>query len=68
MKRILWEFITMRDVERRRQRRCLTDPVGSEYLSDFQHLGLIRLQIGVGDRAIRRTKIDAETETFGHEL
>jgi hypothetical protein len=29
---------------------------------------LIRLQIGEGDRAIRRTEVDAETETFGHEL
>jgi hypothetical protein len=37
-------------------------------LSQFQRLGLIRLQIGEGDRAIRRTKVDAETETFGHEL
>ena len=67
-KRILRKFIAVRDVERRGKRRSLTDPVGSQYLCDFQHLGLIRLQIGEGDRAIRRTKIDAETETFGHQL
>jgi len=67
-KRILWKFITMRDVERRGERRSFTEPVGPQYLSDFQHLGLIRVQIGESDRAIRRTKVDAETETFGHEL
>ena len=67
-KRILWKFISMRDVKRRGEGRSLTDPIGPEYLSNIQHLGLIRLQIGEGDRAIRRTKVDAETETFGHEL
>jgi hypothetical protein len=29
---------------------------------------LIRLQIGEGDRAIRRPEVDAKTEAFGHEL
>ena len=67
-KRILWKFITMRDVKRRGEGPPITDPIGSEYLGHFQHLGLVRLQIGEGDRAIRRTKVDAETETFGHEL
>ena len=67
-KRILSEFITMWDVKRRGEGPPLTDPIGSEYLRNFQHLGLIRLQIGEGDRAIRRTEVDAETETFGHEL
>jgi hypothetical protein len=67
-KRILSEFITMRNVKRRGEGPPLTDPIGSEYLRNFQHLGLIRLQIGEGDRAIRRTEVDAETETFGHEL
>ena len=67
-KRIFSEFITMRDVKRRGEGPPLTDSIGSEYLRNFQHLGLIRLQIGEGDRAIRRTEVDAETETFGHEL
>src|SRR5215510_11221051 len=67
-KRILWKFIPMRDVKCRGEGRPLTDPFGSEYLSNFQHLGLIRLQIGEGDRAIRRPEIDAKTEAFGHEL
>src|SRR5215471_3970058 len=31
-KRILFEFITMRDVERRGEGPPLTDPIGSEYL------------------------------------
>ena len=65
-KRILWKFITMRDVKRRGEGPPLTDPVGSEYLSHFQHLGLIRLQIGEGDRAIRRTKVDADEFTGCH--
>ena len=67
-KRIRRKLSMMRDVKRRGEGPPLTDPIGSEYLSHFQHLGLIRLQIGEGDRAIRRTKVDAETETFGHEL
>ena len=67
-KRILWKFITMRDVKCRGEGRPLTDPIGSEYLSHFQHLGLIRLQVGEGDRAIGRPEVDAETETFGHQL
>src|SRR5947209_8181744 len=65
--RILRKFIAVRDIERRGERRSLTDSVGSKYLSDFQHLGLIRLQIGEGDRAIRRSEVDAKTEAFGHE-
>ena len=41
-KRILWKFITMRDVERRGERRSFTEPVGPQYLSGFHHLGLIQ--------------------------
>ena len=67
-KRILREFITMRDVKCGGEGPPLTDAIGSENLSNFQHLGLIRLQISEGDRAIRRPEVDAETETFGHEL
>src|SRR5215475_14363146 len=67
-KRILRKFISMRDVKCRGEGRPLTDPIGSEYLSNFQHLGLIRLQIGEGDRAICGPEVDAKTEAFGHEL
>ena len=67
-KRILRKFITVRDVERGGQRRFLADLIRSKYLGDFQHLGLIGLQIGERDRAVGCTKVDAKTETCAHEL
>src|SRR5216683_1685574 len=67
-KRILRKFITVRDVKRGGQRRLLADLVRSKYLGDFQHLGLIGLQIGDRDRTVGCTKVDAKTETCAHEL
>src|ERR1700758_1499534 len=67
-KRILREFITVGDVERRRQRGFLADLIGSKYLGDFQYLGVIRLQIGQRDRTVGCAKVDAKTETFAHQL
>ena len=67
-KRILRKFSTMGDVQRRGQRGFLSDLVGSEYLSDFQYLGVVGLQIGERDRTVGCAKVDANTETGGHEL
>jgi hypothetical protein len=67
-KRILRKFIPVRDVKRGGQRRLLADLIRSKYLGDFQHLGLIGLQIGERDRTVGCTKVDAKTETCAHEL
>ena len=67
-KRVLRKFIAVGDVQRGGQRRFLADLIWSNYLSDFYHLGVIRLQIGERDRAVRCTKIDAKTETCAHVL
>src|SRR6266851_240911 len=67
-KRILRKFITVRDVERGGQRRLLADLIRSKYLGDFQHLGLIGLQIGERDRTVGCAKVDAKTETCAHDL
>src|SRR6266481_5773474 len=67
-KRVLRKFITVRDVKRGGQRRLLADLIPSKYLGDFQHLGLIGLQIGERDRTVGCAKVDAKTETCAHEL
>src|SRR6266851_9659652 len=67
-KRILRKFITVRDVKRGGQRRLLADLVRSKYLGDFQHLGLIGLQIGERDCTVGCTKVDAKTKTCAHEV
>src|ERR1700737_1013748 len=67
-KRILRKFITVRDVKRGGQGRLLADLVRSKNLGDFQHLGLIRLQIGERDCAVGCPKVEAKTETFAHDL
>src|SRR6266850_5506699 len=67
-KRILRKFITVRDVKRGGQRRLLADLTRSKYLGDFEHLGLIGLQIGERDRIVGCTKVDAKTETCAHDL
>jgi hypothetical protein len=51
-KRILRKFITVRDVQRGRQRGSLSDLIRSKYLSDFQYLGVVGLQIGQRDRTV----------------
>jgi hypothetical protein len=45
-KRVLWIFIAVGDIQRGGQRWFLTDPTWSNYLGDFQYLGVIGLQIG----------------------
>src|SRR6266446_1532331 len=67
-KRILRKFITVRDVKRGGQGRLLADLVRSKNLGDFQHLGLIRLQIGERDCTVGCSKVDAKTETCAHDL
>src|SRR6267143_2051609 len=67
-KRVLRKFIPVRDVKRGGQRRLLADLIRAKYLGDFQHLGLIGLQIGERDRTVGCTKVDAKTETCAHEL
>ena len=67
-KRILRKFVTVWNVKRGRQRRLLADLIRSKYLGDFQYLGLIGLQVGERDRTVACTKVDAKTETCGHEL
>src|SRR6266404_4145741 len=67
-KRILWKFITVRDVKRGGQGGLLADLVRSKNLGDFQHLGLIRLQIGERDCTVGCSKVDAKTETCAHDL
>jgi hypothetical protein len=51
-KGVLGEFVAMRDVYGRRQRRLLADLVRSENLRDFDDLGLIIVQVGDRDRAV----------------
>src|SRR3984893_891046 len=67
-KRILRKFIPVRDVKRGGQRRLLADLIRSKYLGDFQHLGLVGLQIGERDRTVGCSKVDAKTETCAHDL
>src|ERR1700674_2182144 len=67
-KRILRKFITVRDIKRGGQRRLLADLIRSKYLGDFEHLGLIGLQIGERDRTVGCAKVDAKTQTCAHEL
>ena len=64
-KRVLRIFVTVGDVQRGGQRWFLADLIWSNYLGNFQYLGLIGLQIGERDRAVRCTKVDAKTETCG---
>src|SRR6266850_7494826 len=56
-KRILRKFITVRDIKRGGQRRLLADLIRSKYLGDFEHLGLIGLQIGERDRIVGCTML-----------
>ena len=66
-KGVLGEFVGMRDVHRRGQRRLLADLVRSENLRDFDDLGPIVVEIGDGARAVAGAQIDAEAEAVVHE-
>src|SRR5512144_952679 len=61
------EFVGMRNVHGRRQRRLFADLVRSENLGYFDDLGLIVVKVGNGYRAVARAEIDAEAETVVHE-
>src|SRR6202011_364857 len=67
-KRIRRKLIRVRNVQRGRQRRFLPDLIWSNYLGDFQYLGLIGVQISERDRTVSCAKVDAKTKTGGHEL
>src|SRR5690348_12756367 len=67
-KRVRRKFIGVGDVQRGGQRCFLADLIWSNYLGDFQNLGVIGLQIGKRYRTVRCTKVDAKTETCAHEL
>src|ERR1700730_15973684 len=67
-KRIRRKLIRVGNVQRGRQRRFLPDLIWSNYLGDFQHLGLIGVQISERDRTVSCAKVDAKTKTGGHEL
>src|SRR6516164_7173528 len=67
-KRIRRKLIRVGNVQRGRQRRFLSDLIWSKYLGDFQYLDLIGVQIDARDRTVSCAKVDAKTETGGHEL
>src|SRR5712671_3159057 len=66
-KRILRKLITVGDVQRRRQRRFLSDLVRSKYLGDFEYLGPIGVQISERDRTVSLAKGEPKTERGGKE-
>src|SRR6202034_1211326 len=65
-KRAFRKLFGVRDVKDGRQRRFFTDPIGAQYLGDFDDFRLIALDLRERDRAVARAEVDAETETTSH--
>src|ERR1700739_3174391 len=66
-KRILREFLGVRNIDGGRQYRHLADLIWSERLRDFDNPGLTTLEIGDRDCAVAGTEVDRKTETSAHE-